>query len=275
MKDTEQPQTKARNSRIGTKLLHLNQQLIRALLGLIVIAILFFLGSVLSENLRLQNENAELKTTVRNLRDSSVIKSPVKSAAEIVGQSVKEAEKKVPPVDAADHVWGSRNAKVFLVEYGDLECTYCRRFHAVLKDIRSEYKDSVAIVYRHLPLTSIHPTAEMKARASICVASKAGDDAFFTYISTVYEKSAPKGSSFTQDEMIQFAKDQGIDTGDMAACMESDATKVRLQRDVESANTAGINSTPTSYLMTRDGAQKTFVGDMPFSAVKLAIDGLL
>lgn len=256
------------------KLAALNTQLIKVLSIILAVALVFLLVSIWLENSRLQSENTDLKNTIRDMRESSIIKAPTKSTADIVAESLKDAQKKVPLVDSEDFVQGPRNAKLFLVEYGDLECPYCKRFHTVLKDVRAEYGDSVAIVYRHLPL-NIHPAATMEALASICVAQKAGNDAFFTYITNVYDKSAANGTSFTQEQMISFAKEQGIDTSAMASCIASDAAKARLQRDLDSANAAGIKSTPTSYLISGKGVQKVFSGNLPFSAVKVAIDDLI
>ena len=64
----------------------------------------------------------------------------------------------VRPVDESDHVLGSRDAKVFIVEYSDFECPFCSRIHPTLETIVEEFDGEVAWAYRHLPL-SFHPNA--------------------------------------------------------------------------------------------------------------------
>jgi protein-disulfide isomerase len=95
---------------------------------------------------------------------------------------------KMTPVTAADHIRGNIGAKVTIVEYSDLECPFCKIFHATLKQIMSEHTDgSVAWVYRHYPLDSLHPRARKEAEASECAFAQGGNDKFWAYIDRVYE----------------------------------------------------------------------------------------
>src|SRR3989344_7899897 len=65
--------------------------------------------------------------------------------------------------DDADHLRGNADAKVFLVEYSDLECPFCAQFHETAKQLIDEYDGRVAWIYRHFPLDSIHPNARPAA----------------------------------------------------------------------------------------------------------------
>ena len=65
-----------------------------------------------------------------------------------------------------DHMIGSRDAAIVLVEYGDYQCPYCRRAHAAVKDLQRRLGKQLLFVYRHLPLTNMHPYAEMAAEAA-------------------------------------------------------------------------------------------------------------
>lgn len=74
----------------------------------------------------------------------------------------------VPAVTKDDHVEGAKNPKVYLIEYSDFQCPYCKMFTPSLSQALTEYKDTVALVYRHFPLESIHPYARGLAEGSEC-----------------------------------------------------------------------------------------------------------
>src|SRR5690606_34807350 len=85
----------------------------------------------------------------------------------------------IAPVTADDHIRGNPNAPLMIVEYSDFDCPYCKSFHVTMQKIIEEYGPSgkVAWVYRHLPLTSLHPSAAYIAETSECVAELGGNDA--------------------------------------------------------------------------------------------------
>lgn len=93
----------------------------------------------------------------------------------------------VPEVKKDDHVRGAKNPKVYLVEYSDFQCPFCLRFSPTLKQALDEYKDKVAIVYRHFPLESIHPQARPLAEGSECAAELGGEDKFWEFHDKVFE----------------------------------------------------------------------------------------
>jgi protein-disulfide isomerase len=93
----------------------------------------------------------------------------------------------VPEVKKDDHVRGAKNPKVYLVEYSDFQCPFCKQFHPSLQQALTEYKDQVAVVYRHFPLESIHPLARPLAEGSECAAEIGGEDAFWEYHDKVFE----------------------------------------------------------------------------------------
>lgn len=59
----------------------------------------------------------------------------------------------------ADQVYGNKNAKVVMIEYGDYQCPGCASAQSTLKTVAEKYKDKMAFVFRHFPLYSIHPNA--------------------------------------------------------------------------------------------------------------------
>lgn len=89
---------------------------------------------------------------------------------------------KLVPVSASDWVRGDKNAKITIVEYSDLECPFCQRFHVTLQSILEKNKGKVNWVYRHFPLVSIHQFAEPLAQGAECAGDLGGNEVFWKYL---------------------------------------------------------------------------------------------
>jgi protein-disulfide isomerase len=80
-----------------------------------------------------------------------------------------------------DHILGSELAKVFVIEYSDLECPFCKKYHdGALKKLIKKYADNenVAFVFRHMPLASKHPSSFGQAIATECAGKIGGEKKF-------------------------------------------------------------------------------------------------
>ncbi|PWQ94675.1 DsbA family protein [Leucothrix arctica] len=74
-------------------------------------------------------------------------------------RSVTMAPPSVTEIVASDHVKGNPDAPLTIVEYSDLQCPACRAQHESIQKVWAPIKGSVRFVYRHFPLTNIHPHA--------------------------------------------------------------------------------------------------------------------
>jgi len=70
------------------------------------------------------------------------------------------------PIQEDDHVQGSSDALVTLVEYGDYECPACGALFIAILQLHEEFHVDVRIVYRHYPLSGSHPDAQLAAEAA-------------------------------------------------------------------------------------------------------------
>ncbi|MBI3306118.1 thioredoxin domain-containing protein [Candidatus Nomurabacteria bacterium] len=113
---------------------------------------------------------------------------------EIVMQNIKRIkdgtpepiEKQLKPVSPDDHILGSADAKIIVVEYSDLDCPFCKTFHNTMHRIVKENTD-VAWVYRHFPIPKLHPNAKRKAEETECASEQKGNDGFWKYTDKVFE----------------------------------------------------------------------------------------
>ncbi len=86
-----------------------------------------------------------------------------------------------------DHIIGQLNAPITIIEYSDLDCPFCKRFHETMKQITSTYgPDQVAWIFRHMPLTSLHPNAIKQTEATECASELGGPQAFWALLSEIF-----------------------------------------------------------------------------------------
>lgn len=180
----------------------------------------------------------------------------------------------VPAVTTADYVRGS--GKLTLVEYSDLECPFCKKFHPAMQQAITEYKGKVRFVYRQFPLTSIHQNAQKEAEASLCVGSLGGSDKYWSFIDKIFERSAAGGTGFALTDLGPLAKEVGVSQTKFQDCLDKGTMASRVTDESNGGSTAGVQGTPTSFLL--DAAGKTitsFPGAYDYSQIKSAIDSAI
>jgi protein-disulfide isomerase len=96
----------------------------------------------------------------------------------------------------ADHVRGNKDAKLIIVEYGDLQCAGCASAEPVMKEVADYYGDRIGLVFRNYPITSGHPHSKAAA-AAIEAAGKQG--AYFEMLDLMYANQAVWSGSATVD----------------------------------------------------------------------------
>ena len=122
------------------------------------------------------------KASINGAQPYENVKSLIDQA--LKGSLVNEKLIKIIPVSKEDHMRGSMNAPVTIIEYSDFSCPFCKRFHPSLQQALREYDGKVRWIYRHFPLSAIHPNALKQANASEC-ANEQGK--FWEYADMLFE----------------------------------------------------------------------------------------
>ncbi len=176
------------------------------------------------------------------------------------------------PVTAADHIWGSLQAPVKLVEFSDLECPFCKDFHTTLQQIASTYVQSgqVAIVYRNFPL-SIHPKAPHEAEAAECAAQLGGNDAFWKYVDGIFAIT-PSNNGLDPAQLPVVAQQIGLNMDAFNICLSKEPFKDKIQSQIQDGVNAGVQGTPTSFVIAPNGDKYPIDGAESYSVVKSIID---
>jgi protein-disulfide isomerase len=184
------------------------------------------------------------------------------------GKLTEDQVKNIIPVSDEDHIKGSKDAKVILIEYSDFECPYCSTFHSTAQQIKDEYGDDVAWVYRHFPL-DFHERARPAALASECVAELGGNDSFWSFIDEVFKDQA---TSLTDAGLKAIATDIGLDAGEYTDCIASGDHEDKIEEQYQGGMSAGVNGTPGNFIINDKGEAWLIPGALPFETMKEAID---
>lgn len=175
-----------------------------------------------------------------------------------------------------DHIYGSLDAKVSLIEYSDFECPFCKSFHPTAKRVVEAYGGKVNWVYRHYPLAFHNPGAQTQAEASECANELGGNEAFWKYADLIYERTKSNGRGFPLDKLAPLAKEIGLDGKKFQACLESGKYTARVKEDFIEGTQIGINGTPGNIILNNEtGAVKLKPGAIPLAVLKAEIDKLL
>jgi protein-disulfide isomerase len=139
-----------------------------------------------------------------------------------------------------DHIRGSVDAQVTLVEYGDFECPYCGRAEPVIRELLRDFAD-VRYVWRHLPLSDVHKHAELAAEASEAAAEQG---AFWE----MYDALLAHQDALDFDDLIRYAAELDLDTDRFANDVQARVGTERVADDVDSADLSGVSGTPTFFV---------------------------
>lgn len=162
-----------------------------------------------------------------------------------------------------DHIRGSFDAPVTLVEFSDFECPFCERIFPTLNKILSDYQGKVRLVYKYFPL-SFHPNAQKAAESAECAFEQGK---FWEYHDKLFENQ-PAG--FSVDKFKQWAGDLGLNTAQFNSCLDGGKYAQKVQADFQEGQQNGVNGTPATFVNGQlvSGAQS-------YESFKQIIDNLL
>jgi Na+/H+ antiporter NhaA len=146
----------------------------------------------------------------------------------------------VPVDDGRDHIRGPEKAPVTVVEYGDFECPYCGLAEPTVRELLRDFGD-VRYVWRHLPLTDVHPHAQLASEAAEAAARQ---DAFWEMHDLLLEHQG----ALTVRDLIGYASELGLNTERFTADLRKHAGAARVAEDTDSADLSGVSGTPTFFV---------------------------
>ncbi|WP_405574869.1 Na+/H+ antiporter NhaA [Streptomyces sp. NBC_01167] len=164
-------------------------------------------------------------------------------ARALLGTTEPLTDLAVPVDEERDRMRGPRDAPVTVVEYGDFECPYCGQAEPVVREMLADEGD-VRYVFRHLPLTDVHPNAQLAAEA----AEAAGDQGAFW---EMHDLLMERQDALRPTDLVRYASELGLDVDAFRHHIKRRRGAGRIADDVESADLSGVTGTPTFFVNGR------------------------
>jgi Na+/H+ antiporter NhaA len=140
-----------------------------------------------------------------------------------------------------DHIRGSEDAPVTLIEYGDYQCPYCGQAEVAIRELLDSFGDDLRYVWRHLPLNDVHEHAQMAAEG----AEAAGAQGKFW---PMHDMLLDHQGDLDPDDLTRYATDLGLDVDRFWDDVRTREHAARVAEDVASADASGVAGTPTFFI---------------------------
>jgi protein-disulfide isomerase len=147
----------------------------------------------------------------------------------------------MPVSEDRDHVQGSGDAPLTLVEYGDFECPYCGAAYPIAKEIQRTMGERLRFVFRYFPITTSHPHAEVAAEAAEAAAQQG---AFWEMHDHLFENQ----KRLRDEDLRSYAAELGLDAERFGKELAEHVHADRVHEDFMSGVRSGVNGTPTFFI---------------------------
>ncbi|MBU0973841.1 MAG: DsbA family protein, partial [Proteobacteria bacterium] len=194
-------------------------------------------------------------------------------ATETILSTEQEQEKIKTELDitSSDYILGNPDAEIMLIEFIDLECPYCVDFYKTTQKIIVEYgrTGEVALIFRHFPASG--EVAFKEAVATECAGKLGGNGKFWEYLDAFFALKEQQ----SQIELEQIAENLGLNMVGFSACLENDAIKSKIKTEFEGGLAIGIQSTPQTILLLKNGKIFPINGAQSYRVVKAILNLIL
>jgi protein-disulfide isomerase len=144
---------------------------------------------------------------------------------------------------------GPEDAKITLIEFADLECPSCRQLDLILREYLPSHPE-VRLVFKHFPLTEIHPWAMTAAIATQC-AFLQRPTAFWEMHDAIYDSQDLISPSNVWEKMLDLAGRIGLNLNDFKACMAEPGAANDVRETLQQGHSLNVTATPTTFVNGR------------------------
>lgn len=156
-------------------------------------------------------------------------------------QSNRSSLKLTVPQPHRDHIQGSHNAPIQMLEYGDYECPYCGAAHGVVKALQEELGTRLCFAFRNFPLANAHPHAQLAAEAAEAAGAQGK---FWEMHDLIYENQ----EALEPEDLEQYAATLGLDVPRLVKELQARIYAPRVREDFLAGVRADVNGTPTFFV---------------------------
>ncbi len=197
-----------------------------------------------------------------------------KSSAPAQNQDAQIPENTIPAPSEDDHILVNQKTPIVIVEYSDIECPFCKRYHNTLHQLMDEYKEtgSVAWAYRHFP---VHQNSGKEAEAAECAAELGGNDAFWKYLDRIFELT-PSNDGLDLAKLPDIAKEVGLNVSSFNTCLSSGKYAARVEAHFQDMKNNAVRGTPYAAIFANgELVHEVREGAVPYEYLKAIVDDIL
>lgn len=143
-------------------------------------------------------------------------------------------------IEEGEHLRGSPDADIVIVEYGDFQCPYCARAYPTLVELQQRHGERVALVYRHLPL-EMHPYALAAAEAAEAAATQGK---FWPMHDALFQHQA----QMAPGQLPLLAREAGLDAARFEEDIAGGRHRERIRRQAAEGESLGASGTPSFFI---------------------------
>ena len=159
------------------------------------------------------------------------------------------------PVTPRDHILGTFNAPVTLVEYGDYECPHCGAAYPIVKLVLEHFGKNIRVVFRHFPLSQVHPIAQAAAESAEFAGAHGR---FWQMHDGIYENQDRLGLPL----LFALASALGLSEASLRESLVNGTYADKVNGDFLGGVRSGVNGTPSFFINGRRHDGSYAFGDL-------------
>jgi protein-disulfide isomerase len=172
--------------------------------------------------------------------------------------------KKLP---TSGYSFGPEDAPVRIVVFSDFQCPYCSELAKTMRsELPKKYGDKVHVIFEDFPLTTRHPWARAASESAHCLGEQKADG-FWAFHDWIFAHQQEVSLSNLREKTLAFAKEQKLDEGKVASCLDNHTPGVEIDKSIELARSLQVAQTPTFFV---NGRMET--GALPWDRLSALID---
>jgi protein-disulfide isomerase len=170
--------------------------------------------------------------------DSRILRIKNRLHKDMMSQT-DDSNRLLTPISDHDHIQGSMELSVALVEYGDYQCPLCREVHKMIQEIQKQIP--LCFVFRHFPQIQIHPHAQKAAEAAEAASAQ---NKFWQMHNALFEHSSVLNDGY----LLEYANAIQLDIDRFLRDMTNHVYAERVMQNVQEGMQNGIRSTPALFI---------------------------
>lgn len=135
---------------------------------------------------------------------------------------------------------GPSSAPVTILTFIDFECPFCQEAYPTFTEIVKTYGPIVRVVFKHFPITEIHPQSRRAALAATCAQEQ---NRFWEYYHELF-----KEKRLGEDTLLAHARTIQLDETQFRDCLAQERYQKNIDEDLLDVQALGVRGTPTYFV---------------------------